>query len=90
MATGPKGGTFEYYGSQYRETFARSNIELELRETAGSAENLELLLDPETGVQIAQMTGGISDGKHAPVLPICRSTCLCGYPSMYKERLQCW
>ena len=68
MATGPKGSTFEYYSRQYRETFARSNIELELRETAGSAENLKLLLDPESGVQIALMTGGISDGKHAPGL----------------------
>jgi len=41
MATGPNGSTFEYYGRQYRETFARSNVELELRETAGAAENLE-------------------------------------------------
>ena len=40
MATGPNGSTFEYYGRQYRETFARSNVELELRET-GAAENLE-------------------------------------------------
>ena len=36
MATGPKGSTNEYYGRQYRETFARSNVELELRETAGA------------------------------------------------------
>ena len=41
MVTGPKGSTFEYYGRQYRETFAHSNVELELRETAGAAENLE-------------------------------------------------
>jgi len=68
MATGPKGSSFEYYGRQYRETFARSNIELELRETAGSAENLELLLDPKSGVEIALVIGGVSDGKHAPGL----------------------
>ena len=53
MATGPKGATFEYYGRQYRETFARSNVDLELRETAGAVENLELLLDPKSGVEIA-------------------------------------
>ena len=41
MATGPKGSSFEYYGRQYRETFVHSNVELELRETAGAAENLE-------------------------------------------------
>ena len=68
MATGPNGNTFDYYGRQYRETFARSNIELELHETAGSAENLELLLDPKSGVEIALTVAGVSDGKHAPEL----------------------
>src|SRR6516164_8314071 len=68
MATGFKGTTFEHYGRQYREIFARFNTELELREATGAAENLKLLLDPESGVQIALMTGGISDGKHAPGL----------------------
>ena len=68
MATGFKGSTFEYYGRQYRETFARSNVELELRETAGATENLELLQDPKSGVEIALMLGGVSDGKHAPGL----------------------
>jgi TRAP-type uncharacterized transport system substrate-binding protein len=68
MATGPKGSLAEYYGRQYRETFARSDVELELRETAGAPENLELLLDPKTGVEIAYMLGGVSDGKHAPGL----------------------
>jgi len=66
MATAPKGSMAEYYGRQYRETFARSNVELELRETAGAAENLELLLDPKSGVEIAYMLGGVSDRKQAP------------------------
>ena len=68
MATAPKGSMAEYYGRQYRETFARSNVELELRETAGAGENLELLLDPKSGVEIAYMLGGVSDRKHAPGL----------------------
>ena len=68
MVTGPKGSTFEYYGRQYRETFAHSNVELELRETAGAAENLELLLDQKSGVEIALTIAGVSDGKHAPGL----------------------
>src|SRR5215468_10173962 len=66
MATAPKGSVAEYYGRQYRETFARSNVELELRETAGAAENLELLLDPKSGVEIALVLAGVSDGKRAP------------------------
>jgi TRAP-type uncharacterized transport system substrate-binding protein len=68
MATAFKGSSFEYYGGQYRKIFARFNIELELRETAGAAENVKLLQDPKSGVQIALVLGGVSDGKHAPGL----------------------
>jgi TRAP-type uncharacterized transport system substrate-binding protein len=68
MATAFKGGAFEYYGRQYREVFARFHIELEPRETAGADENIKLLLDPNSDVEIALVVGGISDGKHAPGL----------------------
>jgi TRAP-type uncharacterized transport system substrate-binding protein len=68
MATAFKGSSFEYYGRQYREIFARSNVELELRTTAGAVENVKLLQDPKSGVQIALVNGGVSDGKHAPGL----------------------
>jgi TRAP-type uncharacterized transport system substrate-binding protein len=66
MATAFKGASFEYYGRQYQEIFARSHVELELRETAGAVENLKLLQDPHAGVQIAFVTGGLSDAKRAP------------------------
>jgi TRAP-type uncharacterized transport system substrate-binding protein len=66
MATAFKGASFEYYGRQYQEIFARSHVQLELRETAGAVENLKLLQDPNSGVQIAFVTGGLSDAKHAP------------------------
>ena len=66
MATAFKGASFEYYGRQYRDIFARSSVTLELLETAGSVENVALLQDPKSGVQITFVTGGVSDGKHAP------------------------
>lgn len=66
MATAFKGASFEYYGRQYREIFAQNHVELELRETAGAVENIRLLQDSNSGVQIAFVTGGISDGKRAP------------------------
>ena len=66
MATAFKGASFEYYGRQYREILARSHVELELRETAGAVENLKLLQDPNADVQIAFVTGGLSDSKHTP------------------------
>src|SRR3974390_647422 len=65
MATAFKGGSFEYYGRQYREVFARFHIELEPRETAGAGDNIKLLLDPNSDVEIALVVGGISDGKHS-------------------------
>ena len=68
MLTGNKGGPFDYYGRQYREIFARSNVDLELRATNGAVENMELLKDPKSGIQISFMLSGISDGKHAPGL----------------------
>lgn len=66
MATGFKGSSIEYYGRQYRQFFARFNVELELRESAGAVENVSLLQDPTSGVQIALVVGGVSDGKHTP------------------------
>jgi hypothetical protein len=66
MGTGRKGTTFEYFGQRYRDIFARSHVELKLRETDGAVDNIELLKDPNSGVQIALVFGGISDGEPAP------------------------
>src|SRR5262252_9006778 len=68
LATAFKGGAFEYFGRQYRDEFARFHIELEPRETAGADENIKLLQDPNSDVEIAFVVGGVSDGKHAPGL----------------------
>jgi TRAP-type uncharacterized transport system substrate-binding protein len=68
IATAFKGASFEYYGRLYRERFARFNVNLELRETNGAVENLRLLGDPASGVQIGFVTGGVSDGEHSPGL----------------------
>src|SRR5262249_37506725 len=68
MATVVRGSSFEYYGRQYREILERSNIELELRETAGVFDSVRLLQNPKSGIQIAFVVGGVSDGKHAPGL----------------------
>src|SRR6476660_8873907 len=66
MGTGNKGTTFEYFGQRYRDIFARSHVELKLRETDGALDNIELLKNPNSGVQIALAFGGISDGQRAP------------------------
>ena len=59
MATGAVDGAYYRFGLKYREVLERHGIELELRTTAGSVENLELLRDPESGVDVALMQGGV-------------------------------
>ena len=68
IATGPKGTTFDYFGERYRERFARAGVRIDLRETAGALENFKLLQDPNSGVHIAFVTGGIADRSQAPEL----------------------
>jgi TRAP-type uncharacterized transport system substrate-binding protein len=68
IGAGVKGTTFEYFAERYRQRFARAGINLDVRETAGALENLELLKDPSSGVQIGFLTGGISNGENAPNL----------------------
>jgi TRAP transporter TAXI family solute receptor len=64
MATGPEGGGYNEIGSQYQALLARSGVQLRLVATAGSVENLALLRDPRSGVDIALVQGG-SVGKAA-------------------------
>ena len=47
---------------------AGSEVNVELRLTDGAKENLRLLNDPNSGIQIGFMQGGISNGRLAPDL----------------------
>jgi TRAP transporter TAXI family solute receptor len=58
MATGPEGGGYYEIGRQYQELLARTGVELRLVATAGSMQNLALLRDPQSGVNIALVQGG--------------------------------
>jgi hypothetical protein len=68
IGTALKGTTYDYFGQRYKERFARAGVELDLRETDGAVQNLRLLEDPNSGVDIGFVTGGISDNSHAPDL----------------------
>jgi TRAP-type uncharacterized transport system substrate-binding protein len=68
IATGRKGTTFDYFGERYRGRFASAGIELNVRETNGALENLKLLRDSNSNVQVAFSTGGISNSTQAPNL----------------------
>ncbi len=58
MATGSKGGTFYDVGERYRAALASAGVEVRLVPTAGSAENLALLLDPHSGVSVGLVQSG--------------------------------
>lgn len=60
MTGGSEGGAYESYARQYRERLAEDGIQLELRRSAGSVENLKRLMDESSGVSIGFVQGGIA------------------------------
>ena len=64
LATGPEQGAYAEFGKRYAHELRRFGITVELRGTAGAAENLRLLRDPAAGVDIAFMQGGASDAMY--------------------------
>ena len=59
MATGSPTGAYYAYGAAYRDILKRNGVELEVRSTAGSVENIRLLEAESGGVDVAFMQGGI-------------------------------
>ena len=68
IATSLAGDHYQVLGTRYQGILAGSSVELELQITDGAKENLRLLNDPTSGVQVGFMQGGISSGKLAPDL----------------------
>jgi len=68
MATGPQGGGFEEIGRQYQSALERAGVQVRLVETAGSVENLALLRDPRSGVNVALIQAGSTSASEAPEL----------------------
>lgn len=62
IATGRTDGAYYRFAEQYRARLAREGITLEVRETSGSVENIRLLEDPTSGVDIAFVQGGTGAG----------------------------
>ncbi len=58
LATGIAQGAYDSFGKRYAELLARHGITVQLRNTQGSAENLALLQQAGSGVDIAFVQGG--------------------------------
>jgi TRAP transporter TAXI family solute receptor len=67
MTVGAEGGAYEELAAEMKLGLAQSGIELGLRETHGSREDLALLNDPKSGVVAAVVQGGAAteaDGEN--------------------------
>lgn len=60
LASGAEFGVYHRYAMRYKELLAREGVKVEERMTSGAAENLQLLLDPKSGVDVAFMQGGVA------------------------------
>ena len=68
LATGPEGSSYAYFGKRYKILMAKDGIEVKLVPTAGGVENLKLLRDPKSGVQLGFVEGGVADEADSPQL----------------------
>lgn len=63
LATGAEQGAYHEFGKRYQALLKTYGIQVELRQTQGSADNLALLRDPSSGVQIAFVQGGADEAR---------------------------
>jgi TRAP-type uncharacterized transport system substrate-binding protein len=68
IATGSPGGAYTGYAERYKKVLAEAGLKVTIRHTAGAGENLGLLNDPKSGVDVAFVQGGIGDPFGAPEL----------------------
>jgi len=61
LATGTAQGAYAEFGKRYAQILKGYGITVELRETQGAAENLRLLRDLKSGVDIAFVQGGAGE-----------------------------
>jgi len=65
LASGAAFGLYHQYAERYRQILARDGVVIEERMTEGAADNLRLLKDPKSGVDVAFMQGGMATGAQA-------------------------
>lgn len=63
IASGTEFGVNHLYAQQYAHILARDGVTLEERITTGGAENLRLLLEPNSNVDLAIIPGGIANAQ---------------------------
>jgi TRAP transporter TAXI family solute receptor len=65
MTAGSEGGAYAAFAQRYRELLAKNRIELTIKPSAGSIENVARLLDPNSGVDVGFVQSGSVAGASA-------------------------
>lgn len=60
IASGSQKGAYYHYARQYAQELQKEGLSVEVRETAGSVENLRLLGDASSGVGVAIVQSGVA------------------------------
>ena len=60
IATGGQNGAYYHFAKKYAEELQKEHLTVEVRETAGSVENLKLLEEPSSGVTVAIVQSGVA------------------------------
>ena len=63
LATGQDQGAYAEFGKRYAQILKENGIEVQLRKTAGAAENIALLKEPGGDVDIAFVQGGADEAS---------------------------
>lgn len=68
MATGFPTGLYYQFGERLKKELAADGVDLEVKTTGGTIDNLALLSDPKSGVRFAMVQGGVADVGQYPNL----------------------
>jgi TRAP transporter TAXI family solute receptor len=68
IATGFQDGLYYRFGERMRSSLKKEGVELQVLKTGGTQDNLALLADPKSGVDLAMIQGGVADVAQYPHL----------------------
>jgi TRAP transporter TAXI family solute receptor len=68
MATGFPTGLYYQFGERLKSELAKEGVDLKVRSTGGTLDNLALLNDPKAGVEFAMVQGGVANLDEYPKL----------------------
>lgn len=68
MATGFTDGLYQRFGERMQSELSKEGVALNLRNSGGTQDNLALLANPKSGVDLAMIQGGVADVRQYPDL----------------------